>query len=76
MKENDENNELVCRGCGRHAYEIDEYIYQAEDEGTTPEAIAMSDGTYNSRVNKFTCTSCYIKQGMPLQAEIFKKDEE
>lgn len=72
----EKNNELICRGCGRHAYEIEEYVLQAQDEETTPEAIAKSDGTYNSAVNKFTCTSCYIKQGMPSQAEIFKKDEE
>ena len=70
------NNEPTCRVCGRHAYEIDEYISQAQEEETTPEAIAKSDGTYNPKVNKFTCTSCYIKQGMPLRDEIFRKDEE
>lgn len=67
--------ELCCRHCGRKAYEIDEYINQAAEEKTTPEAIARTDGTYNYKVNKFLCTSCYIKCGMPSQAEIFRQDE-
>lgn len=61
----------TCIGCKKTPEEITEYVSAAERDGVTPtqwvrdhEAI----GCWGSQSrDKFYCTSCYIKAGMPLR---------
>lgn len=59
---------ITCIGCGKTPDEIDEYIEGAKEYGETPTDYCIAEeGTYNKFIkNKFYCTSCYIKAGMPL----------
>ncbi|SHJ53500.1 hypothetical protein SAMN02745163_02087 [Clostridium cavendishii DSM 21758] len=58
---------MECKCCGRKPSEIEEYIEMVEcGEYKTAELAAKDDGTYNPSTEKFLCTSCYIKVGMPL----------
>lgn len=60
------NEECCCKVCGRKPDEINEYITSAKYEGCTPEEYVKStEGTYDRKTNKFYCTECYIKVGMP-----------
>lgn len=63
---------LHCPYCKREPHQISEYVEQAELSGTTPEEfVRTEDGMYSYAHNVFTCTSCYIKIGMPLNADLF-----
>lgn len=56
-----------CIMCGKRPEEIEEYVECAKQEEMTPEQYVKScEGTYNSAVELFYCTDCYIKAGMPL----------
>lgn len=57
----------VCKGCGKKASEIPEYVLLADEEGyaNADEAVKYEEGTYNAETGMFYCTSCYIKAGMP-----------
>ena len=62
---------LTCIGCKKQPEEINEYVSYAENEKTTPtEWVRKNEAVGcwgpNSR-NKFWCTTCYIKNGMPLR---------
>lgn len=63
-----EKFEVKCKCCKRRPDEIDEYTEMVEDgEYKTPEqAVRMNEGTFNPFTGEFYCTSCYIKNGMPL----------
>lgn len=58
--------EIKCKCCKKTPDELPYYVNQAKAEGTTPEAIAKEDGTYNPRTGEFYCFECYIKLGCPL----------
>lgn len=62
---------MTCIGCEKHPDEIEEYIEMAREEGTTPERIVLTEeGTYNGfEPERFYCTPCYIKAGMPIIGE-------
>ncbi|WP_020621054.1 hypothetical protein [Paenibacillus daejeonensis] len=59
---------LTCIGCDKHPDEIEEYIEAAELNDMTPvEYVLEEEGTYNGfEPERFYCTECYIKAGMPL----------
>jgi hypothetical protein len=58
----------TCIGCNLPPDQIDEYIESAADENMTPlEYMKQEEGTYNGfEKNKFYCTVCYVRAGMPL----------
>lgn len=58
----------TCIGCGKTPAELPEYISMAEVEETTPEqAMIENEGTFDRfERDRFYCTTCYIKAGMPL----------
>lgn len=59
--------EIMCKGCGKHPSEIQEYASAAQVEDITPdEYVAREEGTFNRSTGQFWCTRCYIKVGMPL----------
>lgn len=63
----------TCIICKKKPEEILEYIQEAEIESrlsgkkiTPTEWMMKNEGTYNRfQRNKFFCTSCYVKAGMP-----------
>jgi hypothetical protein len=61
----------TCIGCKKHPEDILEYQGPAEREGITPsEWVRQHEaiGCWGSGSrDKFYCTSCYIKAGMPLR---------
>lgn len=61
-------NAPVCAGCGRHPKDIPEYIERMMAEGfaSPDEAVRQEEGTYNPDTDRFWCTECYIRVGMPL----------
>ena len=63
---------LHCPYCRRRPHEIDEYVEHAELDSVTPEQfVRIEEGTYSRQHNVFTCTTCYIKIGMPLNKDLF-----
>lgn len=59
-------NKIICIGCNKEPHEIQEYIEIANEESMTPEEyVKCEEGTFNKENGHFTCTSCYIKMGMP-----------
>lgn len=57
---------ITCIGCGKRPEEIAEYKYNEEQMDPTAYVI-MEEGTFNKHEkNKFYCTECFIKAGMPL----------
>lgn len=62
---------MTCIGCGKHPDEIDEYIDAAAEEDMSPvEYVLQEEGTYDMfEKERFYCTDCYIKAGMPLIGE-------
>lgn len=63
---------LHCPYCKQEPHEISKYVEQAEMYGITPEEfVRTEEGTYSQPHNVFTCTSCYIKIGMPLNSDLF-----
>lgn len=55
-----------CVGCGKAAEDIAECRNEAAVEGLTPaEWVQYNEGTYSSHTNRFACTECYIRMGMP-----------
>ena len=58
---------IKCKICGRQPDQIPEYIEYVEngDYKTADDAVRFGEGTFNSNTEKFYCTSCYIKIGMP-----------
>jgi hypothetical protein len=61
------DQEPTCAYCGKPASELEEYQDLAKDEGydSPAEAVRNEEGTYNRESNRFACTACYIKIGMP-----------
>lgn len=61
-------SKLTCIGCKKGPEEIQEYITEARMADTTPEQFLIEhEGTLHKfRRNKFYCTTCYIKAGMPV----------
>jgi hypothetical protein len=58
---------IDCISCGKKPTEISEYISEAKKEGISPEDfVRCYEGTFNRKTEKFHCTECYIKSGMPL----------
>lgn len=59
---------MTCIGCRKHPDEIDEYIDAAAEEDMSPvEYVLEEEGTYDKfEKERFYCTSCYIKAGMPI----------
>lgn len=58
---------MRCLGCNLKPGEIDEYVHEAQNTGTTPEDFVWKEeGTLNRFTGEFFCTECYIKIGMPL----------
>ena len=59
-------NDLICIGCGKRPYEIEEYIMAGRETDLTPtEYVQMEEGTLNHENGHFLCTDCWIKAGMP-----------
>lgn len=62
---------MHCPYCNRKPDEIPEYVQQAMVEEMSAEAyVRMDEGTYHPTTDLFCCTDCYIKVGMPLNAEL------
>lgn len=58
---------MNCLECGLSPEELSEYASPAAEEQMTPaEYVRTQEGTFNSTTDKFWCTPCYIKIGMPL----------
>jgi len=58
--------DLICIGCNKKPEEIQEYIDMGKEENMTPSKYVWEkEGTLNRSNGHFTCTSCYIKIGMP-----------
>lgn len=56
----------TCKICGKKPEELSEYVAEAELEKITPTTyVVLNEGTYNHKTQKFYCTECYIKIGMP-----------
>lgn len=60
--------QLTCIGCELKPDQIEEYVEAAEENDMTPDQYVIEEeGTLNGfEPNKFYCTECYIKAGMPL----------
>jgi hypothetical protein len=63
--------EITCIGCKKTPEKISEYVSAARVEDITPTEFVKQNepiGCWgpHSR-NKFYCTKCYIKAGMPLR---------
>lgn len=58
----------ICIGCKKTPEMIKEYDMGAREAGETPsEHMVEVENTYDKfGANKFYCTACYIKNGMPL----------
>jgi hypothetical protein len=59
---------MECIECKKSPHELDEYIEAAKEEDMEiEEYVRQEEGTYNKFIkDKFYCTMCYIKAGMPL----------
>lgn len=58
---------MECLSCGHTPDEIAEYVQAAADENVSPEDyVRTEEGTFNAAIQRFWCTACYIKIGMPL----------
>ena len=58
---------LKCKVCKRTPEEIGEYVSEAEVRNLTADQfVEQEEGTLNRDTNRFYCTGCYIKIGMPL----------
>ncbi len=56
----------TCAYCGKTPSELDEYTDPEIIDGLTPdEYVRQEEGTYNRESNRFACTICYVKIGMP-----------
>lgn len=62
-------HDYICKGCGKKATELKEYIDLARVEGfkDANQAVHMLEGTSNPKDKTFYCTPCYIKAGMPTR---------
>lgn len=59
--------DIRCKICGRKPEEISEYIESAKEARLTPtQYVILEEGTFNPGTEKFYCTACYAKIGMPL----------
>lgn len=60
--------DIRCIGCNKRPEELSEYVEAAKEEKMDPtDYVIIDEGTFNKfEKNKFYCTSCYIKAGMPL----------
>ena len=56
---------IACIGCGKTPSEIEEYVYNPEDDPDATHFVVENEGTYNASNGHFTCTDCYIRLGMP-----------
>lgn len=64
----------ICPWCNREPEDIGEYKRLAKEYGLKPnEAVRQEEGTYSRKHNMFCCTDCYIKIGLPHQAEMEEK---
>jgi nitrate reductase cytochrome c-type subunit len=59
----------TCIGCHKTPEEIEEYIQYSKGTGLTPsQFVIANEGTYNCyEKERFYCTICYVKAGMPLR---------
>lgn len=59
---------IICKGCGKKASELSEYITMAKENNykSAEDFVINEEGTYNPNTGLFYCTDCYIKAGMPL----------
>jgi hypothetical protein len=56
----------VCIGCNKTPEEIGEYQPEATESSlSATEYVKREEGTYNPENGHFTCTSCYVRMGMP-----------
>lgn len=65
------NEQITCIGCRKTPEKISEYQAEAKRAGVTPTEWVRTNEAVgcwgpNSR-NKFYCTDCYIRAGMPLR---------
>lgn len=59
---------MKCAECGKRPDEIREYINEAAINDMTPEEfVKEEEGTYNPETDRFYCTHCYMKLGMPTK---------
>lgn len=68
--------EITCGRCRRRPHEIPEYVESAsEATGANLSPAAMDryvrseEGTYDPDTNRFLCDECYIRAGMPVNAD-------
>lgn len=64
---------MKCCDCGKTPKEISEYVEAAKENNMTPTRyVATEEGTYNSNIDRFCCTECYIKRGCPATSKGWK----
>jgi hypothetical protein len=70
-----------CGGCRRRPFQIPEYVEAAtaelgSDPDPTPEEIdawlRVSEGTFNPATNRYLCTECFLRAGMPVSPQGWK----
>lgn len=66
-------NKPICIDCKKNPNDLPEYVELANEEGITPDDFVIrEEGTYNKNNGHFTCTTCYIKRGMPTRPNGWK----
>jgi hypothetical protein len=58
--------QAFCLGCKKEPSELDEYVGAGRVNSMSADDYCWEEeGTLNRENGHFTCTSCYIKAGMP-----------
>lgn len=58
----------LCRGCGRFAYEIDEFRDMAEALKMRPDQYVIEyETTLDPATLRFFCTPCFLRMGCPVR---------
>ena len=62
---------VTCLGCNKRPEQIKEYKYEAHSAEMTPTEFVIANEPMNvwgpRTEDKFWCTTCYVKAGMPLR---------
>lgn len=62
---------VTCMGCNKRPEQLNEYKMEARINDVTPTQFVIEHepmGCWGPRTeNKFYCTNCYVKAGMPMR---------
>lgn len=69
----EKDHKPICFVCARYPDEISEYKEMVVGTNQTcDEFVVVEEGTFNPDNNRFACTDCYIKIGMPSSSNGWK----